>query len=138
MIHLATTDWQIRECYPVMVQLRAHLKADDFVETIRRMERIGYRLAFVESDHRPVAVAGYRISQKLSAGRFLYVDDLVTDEAHRSKGHGSRLLTWLIEQARAAGCAKVLLDSGLQRTEAHRFYEREGLRPVAYHFHFDC
>ena len=39
-----------------------------------------------------LAVAGFRALENLSAGRVLYVDDLVTDEARRSAGHGAQLL----------------------------------------------
>jgi GNAT superfamily N-acetyltransferase len=136
-VRVATSDSEIAGCFPVVVQLRPHLKRQEFVGCVRRMQRAGYRLAYLEANGLPVAVAGYRISYKLSAGPFLYVDDLVTDEPERSKGYGSHLLRWLVEQARAAGCSKVLLDTGVQRTDAQRFYDREGLRVAGYHYHYD-
>lgn len=36
--------------------------------------------------------------------------------------------------AAKAGCEQVHLDSGIQRTEAHRFYEGEGMERVSVHF----
>ena len=38
----------------------------------------------------------------LSSGKTLYVDDLVTDAAARSQGHGEAMLQWLIALAREA------------------------------------
>ena len=32
------------------------------------------------------------------------------------------------------GCARLRLDSGLQRLDAHRFYEANGLKKSCYHF----
>jgi GNAT superfamily N-acetyltransferase len=64
----------------------------------------------------------------------VYVDDLVTDEASRSLGHGSALLHWVEEFGRARGCTELHLDSGVQRTGAHRFYLRERMDIVFFHF----
>jgi GNAT superfamily N-acetyltransferase len=64
----------------------------------------------------------------------MYVDDLVTLPTHRSKGFGSALLNWLRQHARHEGCAELHLDSGMQRKDAHRFYEREGMTIAGLHF----
>jgi ribosomal protein S18 acetylase RimI-like enzyme len=133
-VRVATSGDEIAACFPILVQLRPHLKAEHFISTVRAQERAGYRLAYLEVDGQPVAVAGYRISTKLSTGRFLFVDDLVTDEACRSKGYGSRLLTWLFDEAAHAGCQSVQLDTGVQRQDAQRFYERERMRWSAYRY----
>ena len=63
-----------------------------------------------------VAVAGFRVGENLAWGRFLYVDDLVTLSAHRSKGYGSKLLTWLKAFAVREGCMQLHLDSGIQHS----------------------
>jgi GNAT superfamily N-acetyltransferase len=52
----------------------------------------------------------------------------------RSRGLGKGLLDWLRNEARSLGCAQLHLDSGLQRLDAHRFYERESLKKTAFHF----
>jgi GNAT superfamily N-acetyltransferase len=70
----------------------------------------------------------------LATGKTLYVDDLVTDEAARSQGHGERMLDWLIEQAREAGCSMFSLDSGTHRQSAHAFYFRQRMRISSFHF----
>jgi len=133
-IYLAHTEAEIAACYPVMRELRHHIAEADFVPQVQSQQQAGYRLAYVESNGAPVAVAGFRLGESLSWGRYLYVDDLVTLPEERSKGHGAALLDWLYEFAKEEGCGQMHLDSGLQRADAHRFYEREGMRSVAYHF----
>ena len=93
-----------------------------------------FHLAALEDDGVVRAVAGYRFQEKLLSGQNLYVDDLVTDSTHRSRGHGRRLLSWLVKEARAHGCVQLELDSGVQRFDAHRFYFRERMHVSAYHF----
>jgi len=128
------SDSEIQACFAVMLQLRPHLAAERFVAQVREQMREGYRLASVRLDDEVVAVAGYRVSRSLSWGRFLYVDDMVTDEARRSQGFGKALLAWLMEEARREGCQEFHLDSGVQRKDAHRFYAREGMELLAYHY----
>jgi GNAT superfamily N-acetyltransferase len=133
-IRIATTDGEIRACYPVMRELRLQVAAEDFLSRIRAQEESGYVLAYVEESFGPVAVAGFRVGESLGRGRFLYVDDLVTLSTHRSKGYGAALLSWLEEYAREKHCGQLHLDSGVERADAHRFYRREGLEVVSFHF----
>ena len=133
-VHVAESDREIEACFPVIQTLRPHVEASTFGERVRRQGQAGYRLAYRSRDGRPVAVAGFRIGANLAWGRFLYVDDLATLPSERSAGHGAALLAWLADHARAAGCAELHLDSGIQREAAHRFYRREGLEVSSYHF----
>lgn len=126
----------ILRCHAVIRQLRPHLREPDrFLDRVREQMGAGYRLACMEApDGTVVAVAGFRRTENLAWGRFLYVDDLVVHEAWRSAGHGRRMLEWLKQEARALGCTQLHLDSGVQRPDAHRFYQREGLTLSSYHF----
>ena len=54
---------------------------------------------------------------------------------HRAReGYGKLLLEWLKNRARAEGCAELHLDSGIQRKDAHRFYERNGVEASGHTF----
>ena len=44
----------------------------------------------------------------------------------RSKGYGSQMIRWAIEEARRHGCGVAQLTSNKRRKDAHRFYERLG------------
>lgn len=134
MIVEPTNDTEITRCHAVMVQLRPHLDEATFLQRVRQQMEQGYRLvARVEGDT-VVAVAGYRLGENLASGRHIYVDDLVTDEQGRSRGYGRELLNWLIERARALGCATLELDSGVHRAAAHRFYFENRMTISSFHF----
>jgi GNAT superfamily N-acetyltransferase len=130
----AKTDADIRDCWGVMAQLRPHLKEEEFVSVVRRQFGEGYRIAFIRHKKQVAAVAGFRVLHCLVWGRFCYVDDLVTDEQTRSQGLGGELLDWLCEFARAEGCQRLELDSGVQRFAAHRFYLRHRMFISCHHF----
>ncbi len=133
-IAIAKTEQDIRRCFPVVVQLRPHLSEDEFIQRVKRQQKDGYQLAFLEEGEMVIAVTGYRVLETLWAGRCFYVDDLVTAEAFRSQGFGQRLFQWLVEQARGRDCVEFHLDSGVQRFGAHRFYLASGMDIVAHHF----
>lgn len=133
-VQIAQTEAEIAQCFSVIVQLRPHLTRDSFVAQVLRQQKEGYQLAFIETEGTVRAVAGYRLMEMLSRGRFVYVDDLVTDSQARSAGYGKALLDWLMVYAKAQDCQLLDLDSGVQRFEAHHFYFRERMHIVAYHF----
>lgn len=135
-IKQAYTEAEIRLCYPVMAQLRPTYSEEEFVVQFQRqMADHAFELAYAEVEGDGVtAVAGFFRSETLAWGRFLYVADLVTDTAHRSKGHGEALLDWLVAYAREHNCEQVHLDSGVQRFGAHRFYFRQNMHISSYHF----
>lgn len=125
----------IVRCFAVMRELRTHLRDEgEFVARVERQREDGYRLAFVEAAGEVRAVAGWRVSENLAWGRFLYVDDLVTREADRGAGWGRMLFDWLAAEARRLGCAQLHLDSGVQRFAAHRFYLAQRMEITSHHF----
>ncbi|HET6668828.1 MAG TPA: GNAT family N-acetyltransferase [Pyrinomonadaceae bacterium] len=134
VVSLARNDQEIQSCFDVMAALRPHLKREEFVSRIRRQHKeSGYELAYLAAGT-VKAVAGFRISECLAWGKFLYVDDLVAGSSDRSQGYGGILFDWLVDYARAAGCDEFHLDSGVQRFDAHRFYLRRRMAIEAHHF----
>jgi GNAT superfamily N-acetyltransferase len=113
--------------------LRTALPAD-YEGTLKRVFAGGGRMCVAAEDERVVGVAVYRISENTFAGVNMYVDDLVTDGAERSRGVGHTLMAHLERVARDAGCANLRLDSGTHRQQAHKFYFREGMVITSFSF----
>ena len=134
MPKIANTDNEIHQCFEVMLELRNHLTKETFLPTIRDMQLEGYQLAYIQPADKVVAVAGYRIYSNLFMGKHLYIDDLVTADAERSKGYGQQLISGLRDIAVNEGCRFFHLDSGTQRGRAHKFYFEQGLTIASYHF----
>jgi len=114
-------------------QLRPALEAD-YPAQIERLIPEGARLVQVVDDGQVRAIALWRVFETTYCGRRLEIEDLVSGEAHRSKGYGAAMLRWLHDQAVALGCPTTTLISGTHRTRAHRFYFREGYAITAFHF----
>jgi GNAT superfamily N-acetyltransferase len=114
-------------------QLRPHLP-EDYLGRLKEVFSSGAEMAVAEQDGRVVGVTVFRVMEKTFTGRELYCDDLVADERERSSGVGKALLDYLKGVAEQRGCDNFALSSGCQRTQAHRFYFREGLVIGAFSF----
>ncbi|MBV1953329.1 GNAT family N-acetyltransferase [Streptomyces sp. BV333] len=136
IIDLAPGDPRLTtDALPVLAELRPHLTARLLEEVHAAGHPQGLRFsALYDTEGRCVAVAGWRVIANTSAIRKLYVDDLVTAEAARSSGAGRELVAYLEDRARELDCRVLDLDSGTQRTDAHRFYLRERFSIRAFHF----
>lgn len=124
-----------RDLLPVLTELRPHLTEELFRSVLAEGQGQGLRFtAAYDEDGVCVGAAGWRLVANTYLLRKLYVDDLVTASAHRSGGVGHALLAHLEEHARAADCTTLALDSGTQRSDAHRFYFRERMAVKAFSF----
>ncbi len=122
------------ELLPVLRELRPHLTEDLLREIYAEGYGQGLRFTAAYDDGRCVGAAGWRVVINTSTLKQLYVDDLVAAADARSGGIGHALLAHLEERARELGCHELDLDSGTQRTGAHRFYLRERMDITAFHF----
>jgi GNAT superfamily N-acetyltransferase len=135
LINIATSIQEITDCFPVMKELRSNIELNTFIAQIRRQQQqFNYQLSYLHVDGSIQAVAGFRISESLSWGKFLYVDDLVTRSNNRSQGYGTELFNWLVNYATDRDCQQLTLDSGVQRFAAHRFYLQHRMEITSHHF----
>lgn len=133
-IRTLDSDAGLRAVWPLVSQLRPEFDEDRFVAQMLRQIGDGCRASVLYDEAGvPRAFACWRVMEMLAVGRHVYVDDLVTDAASRSRGHGKSMLDWLKAEATRLGCARLQLDSGTHRRDAHAFYLREGLRIEGFH-----
>lgn len=104
-----------------MNQLRDHLTEKAYLERLVEKREQGYHLFRLFDDERTVSVAGVTPKTNFYNGRHLFVYDLsggssVGGVQKASDGVHNAL-------ARERGHESVVLESGLWRDDAHRFYE---------------
>lgn len=133
-ISLAESDAEIEMCYPVMAELREHITAEAFLPLIKRQrEKYGFQLVYL-TDGEIKAVAGIRIAEWLSGGKYLEIEDLATKSSERSKGFGGKLFDWIVEYAKNCNCDQIKLVSHVKRSDAHRFYLTKKMIIEAHYF----
>ncbi|WLV24056.1 GNAT family N-acetyltransferase [Aciduricibacillus chroicocephali] len=138
MIQELKSKEEMRAAYPVMKQLRTHLDETAYLRLVEEArQKDNYRMFALIEDEKIVAVTGFKPMITLYYGRFIWVCDLVTDASFRSKGYGEQLLHFVEEFAKEHNFSSVALSSGLNRADAHRFYENVNYDKVSYVFKKD-
>lgn len=120
--------------FDVMHQLRPHLTEQAYPDALEALNADGARMIAAYQDGDIVGCAVFRVEYRLAHGRMVYVDDLVTDADRRSSGIGAALIDWLSAEATSLDAKLMVLDSGVQRGSAHRFYFREGFEITSFNF----
>lgn len=117
---------ELLSAYDVVSQLRTTLTYDEFEDLIYEMRSMEYKMFGIMDGEKLITYAGVAIQTNLYHKRHLFVFDLVTDEKHRSNGYGEMMLEYLRDFAKMGMCENIVLSSGIQREDAHRFYEKNG------------
>lgn len=68
------------------------------------------------------------------SGQTCYISSIITNQEERKKGYGGKMLDHVKDLAKERGCNAIVLDSGMPRKEAHRFYENYGFEKSAFCF----
>jgi GNAT superfamily N-acetyltransferase len=131
---LITPD-EIKQAHETIQFLRPALRdVDLFAQNVQKQFNEGYRFIGIEHEGKIVACSGFRILNTLAWGKIVYIDDLVTHEAHRGKGYALSLLDYIQKFARENGCGEIHLDSGYMRNTAHKVYLNYGFILATHHF----
>ncbi|MFJ8453539.1 GNAT family N-acetyltransferase [Bacillus paramycoides] len=130
------TEAELHDVLPVFQQLRTKLSKEEASSLFQKMKEENYKLLSLRNEEdEVVSLAGVAICTNFYNKKHVFVYDLVTAEAHRSKGYGNVLLSYIEDWGMENGCESIALTSAFPRLDAHRFYEREGYDKVSFSFH---
>lgn len=117
-----------------VVNTRVHFDPDNI--RAHELGKENYEAAMKRDDRKVfVAVDGKKIigvatlfilTDFITAKVFAHLDDFIVDKKHRRKGVGTKLLSFVLNYAKAHGILTVELTSSLELTDAHTFYEKRG------------
>ena len=125
---------ELYTAYDVIKQLRTQLSYKEFEDLIYDMKYMDYKMIGIMDGEELITYAGVSIQTNLYHKRHLYVFDLVTDTKYRFEGYGKMMLEYLVDFAKIGMCENIILSSGLDRGEAHRFYESYGFEKKSFMF----
>lgn len=120
--------------FDVLSQLRTELDYDEFEDLIYEMRSMEYKMIGIMDGETLLCYAGVAVQTNLYHKRHLFVFDLVTDEKYRGNGYGKMMLEYLHDYAKMGMCKNIVLSSGFQREEAHKFYEKNGFAKKSFVF----
>ena len=121
---------------PSLLELYRQLDADDAestaehsIEVWKEIERNPDIRYFGAVDGGRVVSSCYAVYiPNLTRGNrgICFIENVITDKEYRKQDLASRMIDMAVSFAKERHCYKVILQSGMSRTEAHRFYESKG------------
>ena len=125
---------ELETAYDVLKELRTELSYDEFEDLVYAMRHQDYKMYGIFEGEELVTYAGVGVQVNLYWKRHLFVYDLVTKASYRDRGYGKEMMLYLNDIAKMFQCERLALTSGLQRENAHRFYESDGFEKKSYAF----
>jgi len=116
-------------------QLRPHLEnKEKFLEAFGLAQKSEIKFWALYQKEKVKGIISYRVMFNLYLGEHMVIDDLIVDKKVRGEGIGTKLMEKVIQIAKEKNIKIIKLDSGLQRTQAHNFYEKLGWDKKCYTF----
>lgn len=112
--------------YDVLKQLRTELSYKEFEDLIYDMRHMEYKMIGIMDEDKLITYAGVSIQTNLYHKRHLFIFDLVTDESYRGQKYGKMMLDYLVDYAKVGMCENIVLSSGFEKENAHKFYDYNG------------
>lgn len=137
MIIREAFSWDVWELYNVICLLEnRRLNREEFNECYRNQHNNENMHCIVaEENGRMIGCLNLRIEYQLHhAGKIAEIMEFCIVEGQRSAGVGKKILDYAVLLAKKAGCDKIELCTNQLRVDAHRFYQRQGMKNFHYKF----
>jgi len=128
---------RLPSCLTVHAQLHSNLTkftSEDYLQFVQQLHVCGI-IRKTEAETKVLALAVYRNHLSTFDTIRFEIDDLIVDENERNRGLGTRLLNYLIDQAKQCNAIRILIHCDLTNTDAHRFFFRLGLTILVFEFY---
>ena len=90
------------------------------------------KILVAETDCKIVGLVSIVLTLRLNRTKLeMYVPELVVAKDHRRSGVGKLLIDSCVEIAKKKNCFRIRLESGNQRSQAHKFYKKTGFEQPA-------
>jgi ribosomal protein S18 acetylase RimI-like enzyme len=88
------------------------------------------RIYVARQGGKPIAMAALHFTTSTAeGGRVAGLEDCIVHPGHRRKGIGEKLLSYVLEQAKAEGALRVMLLTDGDNTRAQALYRKMGFTP---------
>ncbi len=92
----------------------------------------------LRQEHKEIArIWVYFIINNLHDQPYAFIEDLFVEEEFRNQGLGAKMLRAAIEEARKAGCYKLIGTSRHEREHVHQFYLKNGFKDYGKEFRIE-
>jgi GNAT superfamily N-acetyltransferase len=102
----------------------------------RDITTIGSRIKFYFEKNNKEIGRGFLfiLNNSLHKDPFGFIEDVFIHESHRGHGLGTQIILASIEEAKSAGCYKIICNAKSNNLQAHKLYNKLGFEIKGYKF----
>jgi GNAT superfamily N-acetyltransferase len=127
-------DISLEDAYEILSDVEPDLPREEFFDSYKKLLKNDVKILGLFDNNRLCTVSVASIVEDEVNGRYLYLYDLVTHKDMRRKGYGNEMLKYVENLAIYNGCERIKLNSGLHRTDEHKFLKSNDFEMFHYSF----
>lgn len=127
-------DVSLEDAYEILSDVEPSLSKSRFLSNYKKMLKGDVKVLGLFDKGELCTIAVVSIQENEVNGKYLYLYDLVTHKNKRRQGYGKEMLRYIQNLAIYNECERITLNSGLHRTDEHKFLKSNGFEMFHYAF----
>ncbi len=124
----------ILQILPLVKQLNKSTSNEVLTERIQEMSTQNYKCIGIFLKDQLIGISGLWFLTRHYCGKTIEPDHVIISKEYRNKGFGKKLFEWIYNYAQNIGYEATELNTYIENTKSHRFYENEGYKKLGYHY----
>lgn len=120
---------------PLLKELNNFTSDEVLIERIKDMNlQTHYKCIGVFFKGNLIGISGLWHLTRHYCGKTIEPDHVIISSEFRGQGIGKKLLEWIYNYAQQIGYEATELNTYIENTKSHTFYEKEGFKRLGYHY----
>ncbi|MCF6182203.1 GNAT family N-acetyltransferase [Lutibacter sp.] len=119
---------------PLLKELNTHTPDNLLKERLFEMTLQHYKCIGMFLNNELIGIAGLWFLTRHYCGKTIEPDHVVISKKYRNKGLGKKLFEWIYNYAKSINYEATELNTYIENTKSHQFYENEGYKKLGFHY----
>lgn len=119
---------------PLLRELNTHTPDNILKERLFEMSSQHYKCIGMFLNDELIGIAGLWFLTRHYCGKTIEPDHVVISKNHRNKGLGKKLFKWIYNYAKSINYEATELNTYIENTKSHHFYENEDYKKLGFHY----
>jgi GNAT superfamily N-acetyltransferase len=124
----------IVQILPLLKQLNKFTSEEVLIERLQEMTTQNYKCVGMFLNNKLIGISGLWFLTRHYCGRTIEPDHVIISKEYRNRGFGKLLFEWIYNYAKNIGYEATELNTYIENTKSHRFYENEGYKKLGFHY----
>jgi diamine N-acetyltransferase len=119
---------------PLLKELNKTTSESVLKQRLLEMTTQNYKCVGMFLNKELIGIAGLWFLTRHYCGKTVEPDHVIISAKYRSKGLGKILFEWVYKYAQSIGYEATELNTYINNTKSHTFYENEGYKKLGFHY----